>query len=365
MGKRELFIILGFVVVGVLAYQLTAPASTSSGGFSFPKMWEAMRREVRGDPARAETTLTGSFEVAPTLTEVRFDGVSRLHVFGEARKDIAYELKVESNGPDDATALSYAKRAVLKTDDMGTGMAFRIELPPEGRQTTELTLKVPLRLAVRVQGGSRLEVSNVASVRLEGVSSTVKIGSVAGPVTGTHRGGDMEVRDVGAVRLTLQGTHAKFHEISQPMMLDLRNAECELTQPKAMVEIEESNSRVTIREPLGPVRIGGERGRVEIEAPASETRVDVRRAEVEVLLRAAVPLTLVTTDEELRLMLDGPPAILLDAVAPNGEISTPGLDLKAETADREARLTHAFGEHATARVSLRNLRGEIVIRMTK
>jgi hypothetical protein len=147
-------------------------------------------------------------------------------------------------------------------------------------------------------------------------------------------------------------------------VLDLRNAECEIDQPKGPVEIEVMNSEVKILQPAGTVRVGGERGRIEIEAPKNETRVDVRRAEVEVLVREAVPLTLVTTDEDLRLLLEGPPSIQLDAVAPNGEISTPGLDVKPETSDREARLSHTFGDGGP-RVSLRNLRGQIVIRMAK
>jgi hypothetical protein len=365
MGKRELFIILGFVVVGVVAYQLTAPASTSEGGFSFSRMWEAMRREVHGNPSRAETTMTGEFLAPPELSEVRFNDISRLTVIGEARKDITYELRVESNGPDDATAMSYAKRAALKTDGMGASLAFRIELPPEGRQTTELVLKVPLRLAIRVQGGSRVEVGNVAAVRLEGVSGASRVSSVAGAVTGTHRGGDLEVAGAGAVKLTLVGSQAKFHAIREPLSLDLRNSECEIDQPKAAVEIEEVNSRVTIARPAGTVRVGGERGRVVVESPAGETRIDVRRAEVEVLLGAAVPMTLVTTDEELRLVLDGPPAIAVDAAAVSGEIATPGLDLKPEASERESRLTHTFRENASARVSMRNLRGPIVIRMAK
>jgi hypothetical protein len=365
MGKRELLIILGFVVVGVVAYQLTAPAATSSEGFSFSKIWNAMKREVHGNPSRAEYTHTGSFEAPPTLTEVRFSDVSRLRVIGEARTDVGYELKVESSGPDDAQAVEYAKRTVLKKDDMGTALTFRVEYPPEARQTSELTVKVPLRMTVRIQGGSRVEATNLASVRLEGVSSTAKISSIAGALTGTHRGGDLEVVGVGAVRLSLSGSQAKFEEVRQALTLDMRNSECEINQPKGSVEIEEINSRVTITEPAGTVRAGGERGRILVTAPEAETRVDVRRAEVEVLLKAAVPMTLVTTDEELRLVLDGPPSIEIDAVASNGSIATPGLDLKPDTAERETRLTHAFGKDATVRASLRNLRGEIVIRMVK
>jgi hypothetical protein len=364
MGKRELFIILGFVVVGALAYQLTAPAATTEG-FSFSRMWDAMKREVHGNPSRAETTLTGTFEAGPALSEVRFAEVSRLKVLGEDRADLSYELKVESNGPDEKTALEYARRTLLKTDDMGTALSFRIEYPREGRQTSELTVRVPLRIGIRIQGGSHVEASNLSSVRLEGVSSLVRISGITGSVTGTHRGGELEVAGAGSVRLTLQGSHAKFHEVSQTIGLDLRNAECELTEMKAAVEIEETNSRVTVAQPRGTVRIGGERGRITIEAPAGETRVDVRRAEVEVVLRAAVPLTLVTTDEELRLILEGSPAIVVDAAAPDGSISTPGLDLATETVEKEVRLTHAFGDAARTRASLRNLRGEIVIRMTK
>jgi hypothetical protein len=174
----------------------------------------------------------------------------------------------------------------------------------------------------------------------------------------------MEIVGVGPVRLTLQGTHAKFLEMAHPVVLDLRNSECEIDRPKEAVEIETMNSEVKVIQPAGTVRVGGERGRIEIEAPSGETRVDVRRAEIEVLLREAVTLTLVTTDEPLRLLLEGPPSIRLDAAAPSGEISTPGLDVKPEASDREARLSHTFGD-GDSRVSLRNLRGQIVIRMAK
>ena len=91
MGKRELFIILGFVVVGVLAYQLTAPASTSSEGFSFSRIWEAMRREVHGNPSRAETSLTGAIPVNAGLSEVRFEAISRLR--GEEGTVVRLEVR--------------------------------------------------------------------------------------------------------------------------------------------------------------------------------------------------------------------------------------------------------------------------------
>jgi hypothetical protein len=365
MGKRELLIIVGFVVIGTLAYQLTAPAATSSEGFSLSKIWNELKREVHGNPSSATTTKTGTHDVGPALTEVRFSSVSRLRVVGEDRNDLAYELKVESNGPDEKTALEYAKRVLLKTDDLGTTLTFRVEYPSEARQTSELTVKVPLRLAIRVQGGANLEASNLSSLRLEGVGSQVKIQSIAGAVTGTHRGGELEVNGASNVRLTLQGSHATFHDITDAIALDVRNAECELTGTKATIEIEQINSRVTIVAPASTVRVGGERGRITIEAPSAETSVDVRRAEIEVLVRKPVPLTLVTTDEELRLLLDGPPAIAVDAVAPDGSISTPGLDLKPETVDKDVRLAHVFGEAPKIRASLRNLRGEIVIRMAK
>ena len=45
MGKRELLLISGFAVIGLLVYQLTMPATADSGG-GFSAWWARVRSHV-------------------------------------------------------------------------------------------------------------------------------------------------------------------------------------------------------------------------------------------------------------------------------------------------------------------------------
>jgi hypothetical protein len=68
-----------------------------------------------------------------------------------------------------------------------------------------------------------------------------------------------------------------------------------------------------------------------------------------------------TTDETLTLVLDGPPAIELDAsTSDNGHVQAADFALQPETVERTSRLAHVFGPKG-ARVVLRNARADIVI----
>ncbi len=165
MGKRELLIIVAFVAIGVVAFELSAPPAPESRGFSFARFFQNARRNMRGNSAVASTTLTGDIPLAATVTEVRISGANRgVHVVGESRTTIAYELHIESDGPDDATALDAAKRATLKQDDLGSSLALTVTYPKEGTQWGALILHVPARLAVRVSGNGGADVSGVTSV---------------------------------------------------------------------------------------------------------------------------------------------------------------------------------------------------------
>jgi hypothetical protein len=81
-----------------------------------------------------------------------------------------------------------------------------------------------------------------------------------------------------------------------------------------------------------------------------------------VQLAAAVPLTLLTTNDTLRLVLSGPPNVTLDALTNQARIDASDFGLQAETSDQDARLTHTFGARGAPRVSLRNSRGDILIK---
>ena len=109
----------------------------------------------------------------------------------------------------------------------------------------------------------------------------------------------------------------------------------------------------------------GNDGSITIGRPTQETRVDVRRAEVELLVEHAVAMTIITSDEPLRLILTGTPAFFLDAAASDAGIQATEFDLKPEVAEADSKLSHQFGAKSDVRITLRNTRGEIILRKNK
>src|SRR5262249_44352085 len=144
MGKRELLIIVAFVAIGFVAYELTAPPPKEGEGFSLSKIFRNVRQGIQNDQPLASTTTSGTIDVSPSVTELRIPGTPRgVEVIGEDRRNIEYELHVESSGPDQPTALDYAKRTKIKQDDMGSSLQISVDYPREAKQWSALTLHVP------------------------------------------------------------------------------------------------------------------------------------------------------------------------------------------------------------------------------
>jgi hypothetical protein len=366
MGKRELVLIVAFIALGVVAYEVSAPAKTGSRGFSLSSLFKSARANI--NMASASTTMTGTFTVGAGLEELSVNDVTRgVRITGEDRKDISYELTIESTGPDDATALAYAKRVTLKSDDLGQSLSLTATYPSEATQQAALVLHIPARLAVRIEGGSRADVAGVRAVELQGVNGPVRLEHITGDVSGTQSGGDLQVTDAGSVRLTLINSRTEFTNVQGGLTIDARNGACTITGCKGPVECEETNVDVEVRDHDGAIHIGGTRGGVTIDHPKGTVKVDVLRAEVLVTTGVAAPMVLVTSQEALKLVLDGEPAVAIDAVTSGGEIRAEDFGLiadKGASAD-ERHLAHTFGSGATPRISLRNAKGDIVIAKRK
>jgi hypothetical protein len=369
MGKRELFIILGFVVVGVVVYQLSAPpAEDATRGFSLSTFIDRFRRQVRGNSASASVTTQQTIAISKNLSETRISGIAHLKIVGEDRQDIEYSLTVESNGPDEATARDFASRAKLTEDNLGPVLALRLNYPREMRQVASLSVRVPSRLRVRVEGGpggSSLEVSGVADVQLDAVVGDVRVKEVAGQVTGNHRNGDLSIADAQGATLVLVSSKATFDKIRGQLTLNARNGRCRITGSAGPIDFEGTNEDISVTASTGTLRVRGTGGSVAIDDPRSEVNVDVRRAAIDVTIARAVPVTILTTDAPLRVRLTGPPPIALDTVATDGgTIDAGDFRLTPETVDTESRVRHAFGAGVAA-VALRNRRAAIVISETK
>lgn len=367
MGKRELLIIIIFVAVGTVAYQFTAPPATGDRGFSFSKIFSEARKEMRGNPGSGKFVHKASIPIPADLREVRLIGVSEgVKIIGDAAGDaVEYEFTVNSNGEDDAAALGYAKETKLERDDLGDSMVFRAVYPKPASQRSTITMHVPARLAVRVESSLGAEISGVAAVHMEAMRSTVKLTKVAGSVTGVQQDGDFTITEAGSVKLRLIRSKSKITKVTGGVTLDLRDTDCDITESAGMLEIDEVRSDLSITDHKGAVTVRGNDGGITIVRPAAETRVDVRRAEVEVLVERAVAMTIITSDEPLRLVLAGSPAFLLDAAASDAGIQAIEFDLKPEVVEADAKLSHQFGAKNDVRITLRNTRGDIILRKNK
>lgn len=370
MGRRELLIALTFVAGGIVAYQFTAPPAKTGQGFSFARFFSAARRQVQSDRSQATYTQQGTLPVSPGLSEVRISHITHgVTIRGEARTDIAYELKVDSTGPDPETALSYAKRTTLTSDDLGTSLALGADYPAGGSQVAEVTLKVPSRLAARIDNSqsARIHISGLAGVRLDGGSGETVLEQLTGPVTGQLRTASLSIVGAPSVDLTLQAVNATLDGITHTVTLTARSGRCTLLHVAGAIEIDATNTEVLVTEPTGTIHIGATGGHLTVTDPTKQTDLEGRRTGIDVQMATAVPMTLLTTDEPLRLTFHrAPPAFALDALSSDGgTVRAEDPRLVPMAADHAMHLAHAFDEAATPRVVLRNSRGEIVIGMAK
>jgi hypothetical protein len=366
MGKRELLIAIAFVVAGVVAYQFTAPPpKPGEQGFSLSRFWSNARRGMRPNAAQQSITQSGTISLGAAVTDLRVSDFSRgIRILGETRTDIAYEMAVVSNGPDPAAALELAKQVAIKQDDLGATLRLRITYPRAGTQSASLVLRVPTRLAVRIDGGTGAYASKVAGLDLSMVNGDVTFVEIAGPVVGQHRNGDLHVTGASSVKLTLTRSRATFEHIQKGLTLDVREGECRIDSSQGPVQIDASRAEITVANHDGPTRVAGTGGTITLNEPRSEVRVDMQRAEVEVRLSRAVPVTALTSDDTLRLLLDPALHASIDAISEAGQIQAADFSWESEAIDRDHRLSRDLGGGGP-RLSLRNVRGEIVIRKSK
>src|SRR5262249_17968608 len=154
MGKRELLLVVGFVALGALVYQITAPpAQAGEQSFSISRVVDALRRHVRGNRASAEITKQATFPLATGTSELRIPASLQAHsltMVGEDRSDIAAERHVWSSGYDDAEAQNLAQQTKLMPVEGAGSLSMGIFYPDPGEQRANVFLKVPSRLRLQV-----------------------------------------------------------------------------------------------------------------------------------------------------------------------------------------------------------------------
>ena len=329
MGKRELLLIVGFVILGAVVYQATAPpAGPNERSFSFSRLLDHFRRELRGNPASAETTTTTAYAIAEDVKEMRLAGrFAEVQIVGEARADVETTLRVHSNATDDAEAKRTAEATVLLVDRPGGTISFSPDYPVEGRQRAFLTIKVPARLQLRLeQEAPRLTVSNVAGVEVPSGRFQMGFKDITGRVALAVRGGEITIENVGSLKFSGRGSTVHIARVRGEASIMMQSGELEAAELGGPVDIEASSGDITISKAertRGPIRINVTAGNVVLKGLKTDARIDGRNAEIEVGMAGAAPIAIYNEGDE-RIALTLPPGgYTLDARASNGRITLP------------------------------------------
>jgi hypothetical protein len=368
MGKRELLLIAGFLVVGAIVYQFTAPPpAPGERSFAPSLLIEHVRRAMRGNRASAELTTKSTYPVESGVSELRFAELKSTNVTitGEDRSDIDAELRVHSNGYDDQEAQRLAKESVLKLDRAGARMVFTVSYPEAGVQRGWMTMKVPKRLAVQLQGGGNtLEISHIAGIELGGARGKVDIGDIAGAVSGIHRGGELQIVKSGAVKLTTFGTDVKIERVGGSMSLTMRGGEVKAGDIAGPIDLDTSGTDIGIDrldKTTGIVHINAVGGSLDIKGLRTEGRFDVRGADVHVTIDHAAPLAIYSEGGDPIEITPPAGGYQLDAIASDGTITLPQGMLDVTTTGSEHRATGPVRGGGPT-LTVRSRRGNITVR---
>jgi hypothetical protein len=329
MGKRELLLIAAFVVVGVVAWRLTAPRETTGSGFSIARTVEQARNAMRGERVAAPVRETATASPGDTIKTLLVEElVANVTVIGEDRAEATAELRGNVFGVDETDSRARLAKVDLQFVDAGDVLRTAITLPEtrQRRPSLELRLTVPARLAVklvRIRGD--VEVRGVAAATIDSRSGDLSVVDVPGLVRAEHRGGEVELVRIGEVKCDISLADLRVSEVRGGLDCETREGRFEARAVggttrveskrtdldfetlRGAVTIEVEDARVTVRDHAAPITFTGERGRLALTLTApAETRITAEDAPVEVTLGRGVGAAADLEVEEAALRLPEP-----------------------------------------------------------
>jgi hypothetical protein len=323
MGKRELGLILAFIVAGVVVWQATAPKAEGPG-FSFGRWLGEARREMRGRSASAEVTTTPAIPIDASINELRLTLSGNVIITGEDRDDVAADLRVVSNGHDEAEARQLATETALKVSNFIDSVVVGWQFPEPGRQQATLRLLVPARLRIQIDGRGTAEITGVESVTLARSAGTIKLLDVAGLIKGESIAGRLTIEGADAVDLSTSGGDTTIGGVRGEVRLTSRSGQVRVTSPGGSVTIRSRDTRVRVEGITRDLRAETVEGDLELNDVGGAIDVDARSTPVTIGWARAAPAKIQARQSSLELILPKDAATYnLDARTTGGELVVP------------------------------------------
>jgi hypothetical protein len=373
MGKRELVLVVGFVLLGIAVYQFTAPPPPpGTEGFSVGGLIRNIRRDVKGprETAAADSSLTAAVPASITTLRLNVARVSDVTITGEDRTDLAASLHVIAHGFDQAEADAAAKGPKVKIDTPADAIVVSLDFtgaPPATRTQPppmlSLTLLVPKRLALRAEPHiGRFVVSNIAGAEIIGSRGETKLTGLTKDVRLTHTFGALDIAGVPALKLNARNSHGTIKDVAGQLTIDATSGELTVSGVTGPIELEGRNTDFTLEtdERLkAPLRINLNGGELHVRGLRVEARIDGRSSHIAVVMDAPAPVTIYNQGA---IAVTAPPGgYTLDAAATEGRITSDDSHMTATPDGADARASaNIRGGGPT--LTLRSTRGNIEIR---
>jgi len=366
-------LVVGFVLLGVVVYQFTAPPPPpGSEGFSVGGLIRHIRRAVKGprESAAADSAQTLAVPAGISTLRLNVGRVSDVTVTGEDRDDVSASLHVTARGYDQAEAGAAAKAPKVRLETSVEAVTVSLDLtsapPIQGPQPPpmlSLTLLVPKRLTLRAEPHiGRFIVANVAGAEIMSSRGETRVSHLTKDLRLTHAGGALDISDVSALKLTARSSRGTVKEVAGPVSIDAVSGALALAGLTGPVEIEGRNTDFTFDadarlEPELRINLTG--GHLRVGGLRVATRIDGRNSEINVVLDAPVPVTIYNVGA---ITVTAPPGGYdLDASATEGRITSEDGTITAAPSDGSDARASAKIRGGGPPLTLRTTRGTIEI----
>lgn len=326
MGKRELLLLVVFIVLGVGVYQVTAPAApVDSPGFSLGRLVQFAKAHFNGPQARRSASKTATLAPGAEVTMLDLTDLSGpVIVEGTDRADIQVRLDAALAGLD-AGDLDTQERALgLALAASGPTATLRVTHGGRSRRPRlEMRIEVPKRLKVRL-GGTRFsaEVRHVAGLDLAEYAGDLRTEGLAGPITGTYESGRAEFGEGAVVTLKTEGGRVRL-ERPASVTLDSERTGIDIVDAAGPITITDDYARMDIRGTGGPVKVTGDGGTIALRQIAHPVTLDATRLTVDAEFDRPVAASFSIKDDDVDVTLPREGGVLLDVKVTNGDLRLP------------------------------------------
>lgn len=361
MGKRELLLVLVFVVLGTVLYQATAPPAPEGGrGFSLRDMFRAARGHMGDNSATRTVTKTATLTLPDGIELVVLDDFhGRIEVIGSDAPTIDATLDVTLHGIDEADLDQQAGELALTLDATGARATVEIAHRAMGpRPDHTLRLQVPRTLGIALGGRGVANIRAVASAEFDDYRGDLNVVDVAGPITGSHREGRAEFGAGATITLeTRRGTLRLMRPAA--VTLDSEATDIEVMDATGPVSIDQQRCTTEVLGGTGAITVKGSGGTIKLRNVRSEVDIDAERLTVSMTMATPVRARVAIEGDDVDVTLP-PGGVDVDARIERGELRVPS-ELTTTT-EGDVRRASGSLDGGGPRIDLDVVRGSLTIR---